>query len=88
MICAFCIAQTSALQTVDRDGYCPRCGTDYRPWRHTRTVPALLPDVRVSGYDVTTKTRDYNARTSRLVPTGAAYKDRLIAARLALRSSL
>lgn len=82
MTCSICLTRTPELQVIDHDGYCPRCGTDYRPWRHTRTVPALLPDL------LSPAQRTYNARTSKLVSNGAGYRDRLVAARLALRSNL
>lgn len=69
MVCSHCLPSTQALQTINVDGHCPRCGTDYRAFTHP-TVHA------------------YNTRTQKLIPTGAAYRDRLVAARLALRSHL
>lgn len=79
MTCSLCLTSTPALQTIGVDGHCPRCRTDYRAWLHRRGP--------VSGYDVTVNSRDYNANTRKLISTGAAHTDKLVAARLALRSN-
>lgn len=74
MHCGNCLAETAELQELDAAGVCPRCATDYRAWRHGTRV--YHPDPHHA----------YNTRTRKLVPTGAAYRDRLVAARLSLRS--
>jgi hypothetical protein len=67
VICSICLPHTQALQVINVDGHCPRCGADYRAFlRHG----------------------DYNTRTQKLIPTGDAHRDRLVKARLALRSEL
>jgi len=48
MICSICLPHTQALQVINIDGHCPRCGTDYRAYmRHgdynTRTQK-LIPN--------------------------------------------
>lgn len=73
MTCAHCIAFTPELQTIDLTGHCPRCGRDYTPWTHSPRVA--------------TAQMVYNTRTRKLISNGNAYRDRLVAARLALRST-
>lgn len=74
MVCSLCLDTTSALQTIGANGRCPRCGTDYSAFVHISSAPALETP--------------YNLRTRKLMVRGDAYRDRLVAARLSLRSNL
>lgn len=73
MTCSVCLSTTPELQEIGTSGRCPRCGTDYSRWAH---VNSLTPMQQL-----------YNSRTSRLVVKGDAFRDRLLAARLSLRSN-
>lgn len=71
MTCSVCLSTTPELQEVIH-GVCPRCGTNYAAFIHA---------------PLTTKQVQYNTRTRKLIATGDAYRDRLVAARLSLRSN-
>lgn len=73
MNCGNCLVSSVELIELGADMRCPRCSADYRDYR--RSLPTLTPQQR------------YNANTRKLRPTGAAQRDRLVAARLALRST-
>lgn len=75
MNCGECLASSVELVELGADMVCPRCQTDYTAWR--RTLPTLAPDPHAA----------YNARTRKLIPKGDAYRDRLVSARLSLRSN-
>lgn len=73
MTCSICLTTTPELQTIDASGHCPRCGTNYGAWVHSvrLTSPQLA----------------YNERTRKLVSNGAAHRDKLVAARINVRSN-
>lgn len=73
MTCSVCLPDTPELQTLDAHLVCPRCGTDYSAFRVT--LPAL------------TEVQRYNLNTRKMIPNGQAQRDRLLRARLALRSN-
>lgn len=73
MTCSVCLPDTPELQTLDAHLVCPRCGTDYSAFRVT--LPML------------TEVQRYNVNSRKMIPTGDAYRDRLVAARLSLRSN-
>lgn len=73
MTCGLCIADTPELQELNAHLVCPRCGTDYSAFRVT--LPTL------------TSAQRYNLNSRKMIPTGDAYRDRLVAARLSLRSN-
>lgn len=73
MTCSVCLESTPELQELNAHLVCPRCGTDYSAFRVT--LPAL------------TDVQRYNLNSRKMRPTGDAYRDRLVAARLSLRSN-
>lgn len=73
MTCSICLESTPELQELNAHLVCPRCSTDYSAFRVT--LPAL------------TDVQRYNLNSRKMIPNGQAQRDRLLRARLALRSN-